>query len=99
MPRPRFTLRWLLLATAVLATFFYVASLLYSIVGPIAPSSAIAQLQPGMKAAEVERLLGRPTSVEGGYWLYGKPMNLGWLGIGFDEKGELVGYDHETVLP
>jgi hypothetical protein len=98
MPRPRFTLRWLFLATAVLAAFFYVASLLHSIVGPIAPRSAIAQLRPGMKAVDVERLLGRPTSIDGDYWLYEKPMNPGWLGIGFDENGELVGYDHETVL-
>ena len=99
MPRPRFTLRRLFLAMAVAAVFFWAAQLIHSVVGSVVPTSAIAQLRPGMKAEEVKRLLGQPTSIDEGYWLYEKPMNPGWLGIGFNENGELVGYDHETVLP
>jgi hypothetical protein len=49
-----------------------------------------------MKDVEVERLLGRPTSVgDDGNWLYEKPLNPGWLRITFDENRELVSYDHD----
>ena len=99
MPRPRISFGVALLVTTTLAMLFSAAFLLYSAVGPIAPASTIAQLQPGITEAEVERLFGRPTNVDrNGDWLYEKPYNPGWLCVKFDENRELAGYDHETVF-
>jgi hypothetical protein len=100
MPRPRFTLRWMLIATAIVALVVAFAEFLRSALGPIESDEIIAKLVPGMREAEVERLLGKPDRVDAnGDWVYEKPYNPGWLGIHFDERRRLIYHDHEPLFP
>jgi hypothetical protein len=98
--RPRFTLRKILVVTALVAIVFGAGQILQNAVEPIASEEVIAQLLPGMAEADVERLLGKPDRVDdNGDWVYEKPFNPGWLGIKFDEHRKLIYHDHEPVFP
>jgi hypothetical protein len=100
MPRPRFTLRKILIVTALVAIVFGSVPFLQTALGPIRPDDVIAQLRPGMGEAEIETILGRPDEVDDyGKWVYEKPFNPGWLGIIFDEHRKLLYHDHEPVFP
>ncbi|MEM6778945.1 MAG: outer membrane protein assembly factor BamE [Planctomycetota bacterium] len=93
----RFSIRALLLLMAVVASV--IASAIHSL-GPVVPHSDVARIVVGDTQQHVRDVLGDPSSNSlNSCWYYDRPMNPGWLTVGFDSLGHVSYVDHEHAFP
>lgn len=83
-------------------------TLLRQVAGPVIPDSRFRLLHEGMTAEAVQELIGEPSRIRRSdpavypcseTWIYERPMNPGWVEIGFDSAGRVNSINDESVVP
>jgi len=94
----RWRLRTLLLGFAIASLALAGGRFAYRAVGPIFPRQVYEKLRPGMSKAEVQAIIGPPTSTYGADdWRYERKWNPGWVEVQFNEAGRLLYVNDESI--
>lgn len=93
----QFTLRTLLMATAIIAFLCVVA---VNWLGPPIPDATVSQLHIGMAKQEVRSLLGAPNpGSTGSDWHYDRFYDRKWLTVRFGSTGRVFCIERRPALP
>ena len=96
----QFGLRTVFLGMSAFGLFLLCALIVKQVLGSAVPKELLHQIHKGMPKERVLEILGKPRAIRnGGILKYARTGNVGYVDIHFDQKGNVLGVNDESIFP